>query len=48
MEQTQQLQAPVVPEVGDWFVLHVKPRQEKILAADLERRIIRSARDVNV
>jgi transcription antitermination factor NusG len=24
-----------LPEVGDWFVLHAKPRQEKVLAADL-------------
>lgn len=36
MEQAQQLQAPLLPQVGEWFVLHVKPRQEKILAADLE------------
>ena len=36
MMQVQQAQQFTFPEVGDWFVLHTRSRQEKILAADLE------------
>ena len=27
--------APTLPSAGEWFVLHSRPRQEKVLAADL-------------
>ena len=36
MEQLELTQTPILPQVGDWYVLHTRPRQEKILAADLE------------